>query len=453
MKILITSLYRPGNETGTARISEELSETLSKKHDVTYLCLGEKYQIKKRNRNLFYFTIPSLPIKQAYVPKLTPDVVRQMFKDLDKISPDVIHAQNIAFTTLICLIWAIRNNSAFVVTFHSLPSEGINYVFPKLSNKKILSQINYSLSKSYNKKLLENVNLIIALNKYVQRSIHAITRKTKTIVINNGLDLKPFRELEIKTSEKDKVFTFVGSFVGRKNQEFLVKAFAHLPKSYHLKLYGNIKSGDDYVKKIKKIIVNKRINNVEIHDFIDRKKLLQVLAKSDYFVSASMKEVQSLVIIESLASATPIIGLKNETINELIDGKNGISFPKNITPRAFAKNIFKYVKTNEKDYYETSRYAREGIQKFDIGYVSEKILNAYEIAKKIKSKKNSKVVEELISILPKSLQELLRGYYDRLKRRKTTRIWVFVGISMLLTILTYPILNFVNYLKNKRVFG
>ena len=58
MKILITSLYRPGNETGTARISEELSETLSKKHDVTYLCLGEKYQIKKRT--VVQSTIPTI---------------------------------------------------------------------------------------------------------------------------------------------------------------------------------------------------------------------------------------------------------------------------------------------------------------------------------------------------------------------------------------------------------
>jgi glycosyltransferase involved in cell wall biosynthesis len=449
MRILITSVYRPGNETGTARVSEELSLALSKKNSVTYLCLGTKYQLYKVNNYLSYLTIPSLPIKQGYVPRLTPNVVSRLFKDLDKIAPDVVHAQNIAFNTLLCLVWAIKNSVTVVVTFHSLPSEGMSYVFPKLSGNKRLSQINYKVSRGYVIKLLENVDLVIALNKYVKKSIQKITPKSKIVVINNGLELKPFKELNIKRPQNIKIFTFVGSYIERKNQVFLIKTFSYLPNSYRLKLYGNIETGNKYVKVLKKIIADKKITNVEINGFIDRKKILAALAETDYFISASLKEAQSLVIIEALASATPVIGLRNETIAELIDGKNGVSFPKKTTTHDFAERILTYVSSNENHYNKTCLYARKNIDRFDIDNVSEKILSAYGVAKSVKPKKESKTIEVLTKHLPKPLREPLREYYVKINKGRMGRIWFYIAISMLITNLSYPILSLNNFLKAK----
>ncbi len=45
--------------------------------------------------------------------------------------------------------------------------------------------------------------------------------------------------------------------------------------------------------------------------------------KTHAFVSASKMEVQSLAIIEALASGSPVIGLGNETVDELVDETNG----------------------------------------------------------------------------------------------------------------------------------
>ena len=41
------------------------------------------------------------------------------------------------------------------------------------------------------------------------------------------------------------------------------------------------------------------------------------LERAHVFPSASKMEVQSLVVIEALASGTPVVGLSNETIDEL----------------------------------------------------------------------------------------------------------------------------------------
>jgi len=151
----------------------------------------------------------------------------------------------------------------------------------------------------------------------------------------------------------------MGSYMGNKNQEFLVKAFSYLPENYVLYLNGNIQTGLSYVKKLQRIIKKKNIQNVKIGGFLKQNMLLKQLKKSDYFVSASLKEVQSLSVIEALAAGKPVIALKNETINELIDNKNGLKLPQNITPEKFAGEIKKYTEKNSKNYNQISKNCRK----------------------------------------------------------------------------------------------
>ena len=60
-------------------------------------------------------------------------------------------------------------------------------------------------------------------------------------------------------------------------------------------------------------------------------------------------------ILEALASGTPVIGISNETIDELINGKNGIKLEKDVTPKQFAKTIKKFLDKNDKQYEKASQ--------------------------------------------------------------------------------------------------
>ena len=242
MKIAIVSIYNIGNETGTAKVSERLSKQLSRNNKVMYLCLGKKYSLRSV-KNLTILTVPSVPISGVHVPKITPKIIENIKRDLSKFAPDVIHSQNIFFISLIALIWAKENNVPFIVTFHSFPSEGISYVFPKLTKGNIISTIDFKLTSSYVRRFLKNVDLVIALNEHVVRSVRKITHETPVTVINNGIDLNVFYNIPAKAPVKQVNFCYLGSYVGRKNQEFLVRAFGHLPKNYQLDLYGNPESG------------------------------------------------------------------------------------------------------------------------------------------------------------------------------------------------------------------
>ncbi len=146
-------------------------------------------------------------------------------------------------------------------------------------------------------------------------------KNIKLEIINNGVEIKDLNKIEPNIDYKSINFTFLGSYNNRKNQKFLVKVFKHLPKNYQLKLYGNLKTGKEYADQIMNYIKSNSINNVELHDF--EKDIIKIFKNTDFFVSASKKEAQCLSIIQSMAAGKPVIGLSNETIDDLVNSSNG----------------------------------------------------------------------------------------------------------------------------------
>ena len=125
-----------------------------------------------------------------------------------------------------------------------------------------------------------------------------------------------------------------------------------------------------------------KLKNVFVNDF--SKDIIKIFKKSDFLISASLKEAQSLVIIQALASGKPVIGLENETITELINNKNGKSLPKKTTPKKFAYYILDFVKNC--NYKSLSKNARQDASKFKIENVSLEIEKMYDSATHTNSK-------------------------------------------------------------------
>jgi 1,2-diacylglycerol 3-alpha-glucosyltransferase len=193
--------------------------------------------------------------------------------------------------------------------------------------------------------------------------------------------------------------------MSRKNQEFLVKTFCYLPANFVLFFYGNKKTGKTYVAKLQKIIKEKNIENVKINNFLDQKGVIKVLKKTHFFVSASLKEAQSLVIIEALASGTPVIALENETTKELVDHKNGLVLPQETSPEIFAQKLSSYVKQTMKNYSSISDYCRQSVARFDLEQVGKRVISAYQEAIKINRQK-PKIKAKIKLPVPSPLKDL-----------------------------------------------
>jgi 1,2-diacylglycerol 3-alpha-glucosyltransferase len=405
MKIAIVSNYKPDNETGAAKVTQALAYQLAKKHSVLFLHLGRNYQTFKKD-GISHLQIPAFSFKQADLAKITPTIIRKVSKTLGQYKPQIIHSQNMFLVDLVALAWAKKNHVPFVVTFHCTPSEGIFYIFPKLSKNKIIKVLKIRPGTGYIKKLLQHVDLFIAPNQAVKQSVKKLAPgATKIKIINNGIFLDDFYRLPPTKPRKRVHFLYLGSYLSRKNQEFLVKTFQYLPTNFILSLYGNKKTGKTYVAKLQKIIKEKKIENVKINNFLNQKGVIKVLKKTHFFVSASLKEAQSLVIIEALASGTPVIALENETTKELVNRKNGLVLPQETSPEIFAQKLNSYVKQAMENYSVISDYCRQSVAKFDLEQVAERILSAYQEAIKINRQK-AKIKAKIKLPIPFLLKDL-----------------------------------------------
>jgi len=128
--------------------------------------------------------------------------------------------------------------------------------------------------------------------------------------------------------------------------------------------------------------------------YISYKKIPSCIATSHLFVSASLMEVQSLVVLEAMASGRAVVGLKNETISELIDGKNGIALSRNTSPRRFAGAVRKVLEQNEDSYRRMCIRARESVRNFDWDVVEKKLKKMYaESARNYKHEEAGELME------------------------------------------------------------
>ena len=374
MRILITSNYIIDSETGTAKVALELAKQLSYKHKVIFICVGKNYTLKKLDKNLTIVKIPSIEINKFNLPLITPFAMFKVFKYLDRFKPQLVHAQNPFLISSLAQMWAKLNKIPFIVTFHHIPTEPFDHLFPKIS-KTFLSKTVQELYKNTSlKSFLAKCDAVIALNRLILESVKEVNKKIIVKTIPNGIDLSQLIKIRPSFKPDGNVrFVFLGSYNERKNQKFLVKVFSHLPKNYILNLYGNKDTNDLYFKSLEKRILKLKVKNVFLNGFIDTYK---AFSKSDFLVSSSRKEAQSLVVIESLAAGKPIIGIENETISDLVDGSCGLVFPATISAQEFAKNLLQF--TKNVNYIRLSKKSRKESVKFKIENVVSKIENLYQ---------------------------------------------------------------------------
>lgn len=200
----------------------------------------------------------------------------------------------------------------------------------------------------------------------------------KVFVIPNGRDLQRYAQCRIADiGLTRKTLTFVGHISPRKNQVFLLEVLSVLPRSYRLQLVGK-PLNPDYGKRLQHLCDQYGLDNVVFTGQVPQTEIPSYLEDTHVFVSASRMEVQSLVVIEALASGTPVVGLSNETIDELVDAEVGCWLPADADPGAFARCIERICALSRPEYARVCAKARDRVREFDWSHVVAQTVEAYE---------------------------------------------------------------------------
>ena len=466
MKIAFTSIFRPGFGGGAGRVAHELAHNFALEHEVVMVCPSDKNGVSRDDDGLLVYGIRSAGNTEFQMPDLSSRAVRLLFEFLDDFQPDIVHAHEPALMGLIGQVWARMNQVPFVHTTHVLPSraiefgttEAIHVPTPILKN----SLTNYAV-QSVLGNFFRNCDALIALNQPALQSIRDFGYEGPVFVIPNGRGLAHYNHRKFADITADqKILVYIGFLTDRKNQSYLLKTLKYLPDNYTLRLIGKPLS-DEYQAELEGYIQKNSLENVEFVGQITQEQIPDYLEEAHIFPSASKMEVQSLVVIEALASGTPVVGLSNETIDELVNEDVGAWLAKDQEPEVFAKQIERICNLPPDQYHKLCQNARVRVQHLDWSNVVDSTVEAYQEILKIRptvSDDESDMLSSLVRFFSAGeLKEYLLDVIDEARKhsafeatilprvkvpskmqswiRVPSSTWVISGVTIAASVISY----------------
>jgi glycosyltransferase involved in cell wall biosynthesis len=313
-KRLTVMIIDPAKIVGGAELfASEMAAGLEKKgHDVHVLTSGgHEYQALYKNSNV--------KIHRIFIPKLNPFSPltilrfirsrRALKKALTRIAPDIVITNTVR---------------AHVVASKPTVSAGIPLIwimhddtFPAWILKRFIRLPNHIFTCS---KYIADLTASAAENKM----------KRKIEVLLNGVDLKKVAAEPKKRTANTVTIGTVGRLVPWKGQEFLILAMRELIKKHpnlSCVIVGKTektRESKEYLKKLKDIVEEHSLSDhVEIIE--NATDIQNHMRRFDIFVHTATKpEPFGRVIIEAMASATPVVanplGGPAEIIDDGVDG-------------------------------------------------------------------------------------------------------------------------------------
>ena len=362
MKILVVSSHEQEFGGGEGRLAFEFAIEMSKRHEVVLMYPGRGPEALPPGARLTVHQIRSLDYT---LPALKGEELRALLRFLDAFSPDVIHSHTPWFLGAIAQAWAFLHGVPFFFTAHELPSKMLEWGLVRYLRGVLQSPLLHALTRTYLVSFCRHCTGVVALNKAAADDIRGIGYRGRLFVIPNGRTLAMYNGTgPTDIQGREKVLTFVGDFGPRKNQMYLVSVMNHLPDEYRLLLIGH-DVDHRYRREIDSAIGPELRRRVSFTGRLDHSRIPAQLAKTHLWVSASLMEVQSLAVLEALASGTPVLGLSNETIDELIDSQVGMRLERTATPDQFARAVRAICETDAESYRRMCRNARERVRPYD----------------------------------------------------------------------------------------
>lgn len=378
MKVVFGSSFQESMGGGVGQVAHEISHVFAKDgHQVLFILPDHFTRFRFVDKCLSLLQIKSFGERDYLVPQLNPVSIRFVLKNLERFSPEIIHLHDPGPISFLLQSWAMENHVPVVLTSHMLPSKSIDFG-TKEAVKALGALWDAGILKKFLFSFYQNCDGVIALNKIAEKDLKDFGYLGKIFLIPNGRDLSLYDQNPLPDiSQKEKKLIFIGYINERKNQHFLLEVMRKLPNNYSLTLVGDYISLK-YRKKLEKYVQRFRLKKVKLTGKVPYEKISQYLADSHVFVSASTMEVQSLAVIEALASGKPIVGFSNETIDEFVDDSVGCNLPIKISPLDFARKIESICSQPKKDYEEMCRSARKKVAHLDWKNIVPQTLEAYK---------------------------------------------------------------------------
>jgi phosphatidylinositol alpha-mannosyltransferase len=219
-----------------------------------------------------------------------------------------------------------RSKAINIATFHARMPDGA------------MTRTIERVVRPYTKTILKYFDSLTAVSDAAAQYVRTLTDQPVEI-IPNGIDLKKYHQRhKLKpVAGKAKTILYIGRLERRKGVKHLVDAFARLNDG-HVKL---LLAGDGPDRtKLEFYVSEKGLKNVKFLGYISETKKLKLLRSADIFCSPALYgESFGIVLLEAMASGTPVVAGDNPGYTSVMQGRGLMSLADPTDTEAFAQRI------------------------------------------------------------------------------------------------------------------
>ena len=254
-----------------------------------------------------------------------------MMERIRKEKVDVLHCHGVASMAILSLTAARALEIPHLLTFHTMANEAVKYYsFLPMREDVLVPSV-----WIYLRNMMRRPEVVIAPSAPIKEELLANrVRMNACEVVPTGVDLDRFSPknrdrgfLEKFGLDGHRVVLHVGRLSMEKRLDIVLKAMVELRREepdVRLLVVGRGPAYDHYRSLAKDWGVS---DVVVFAGFLPDEDLPKAYATCDILALASTFETQGLVVLEALASGTPVAGIRCRAIPEFItEGKNGCLF-------------------------------------------------------------------------------------------------------------------------------
>ncbi|MEK7621089.1 MAG: glycosyltransferase [Patescibacteria group bacterium] len=334
MKILIAAdLYWP-TLNGVATASRSLAKGLAARgHEVVVIApsqVGKKHRERDGDYLIERTTSLPFPFYQNFRISLTPQ--REIKKIISKFQPDVIHIQMVMGIGRATLQTGSKLDVPIVSTNHAMPENLLDNIRMLAPFAKPIN----TMLESYGARFHSSADYVTTPT---QSAIDMFAHKMKDMevpveAVSNGIDLSVFSPdtpsqklyTKYRLPTDRPVLLYVGRLDAEKHLSVLIQAAAKVIQKIdaHLLIVGQGNERSRLGELARGLGIEHKIT---FTGKVSNEDLPQIYRIGTVFCMPSPAELQSIVMLEAMATGSPVVAVNAGALAELChDGKNGYLF-------------------------------------------------------------------------------------------------------------------------------
>lgn len=382
---IFTDAYEPhisGVTTSIKMLKEALENMGHSVYIVTANLTNHKFTYDNKNKIIY---IPGIKTG-IYNTRLTNIYSKKAFKIIKEWKLDIIHSQTEFGIGVFSRIVSKKLHIPVVHTYHTLYEDYVYYVthgfFDNLGKKLAIKITKYFCDKKCDELVVPTKKIKdLFINKYhFTRNINVISSgiDTKKFELNLNIEknIKKLRK-EFKLKNTDIIIGSVGRIAKEKSFDKEIKAIKELleiNKNIKLMIIGDGPELDNLKKLVKDLNIE---NNVIFTGKVNYDLIPSYYNLFNIMVSFSKTETQGLTIIEGLAASLPVLCIKDESFEAMVENNyNGYLFKNNKEFLELAQKLI----NNSKLYEIMCKNAKNSIYKYSKEVFASEILKIYSKA-------------------------------------------------------------------------